>query len=204
MNELAAHWDKAFEAPLENLGWYEADPQPMWDLVQAYAEKDHCIHIAGAGRSVLVKTLWEEGYQNLLLSDLSPQALQLLIKDNPEIPESYYRVMDLAQVWPPSENREINTWIDRAVLHFLITEKDRIQYFKNVKTMLSRGGRVIFGQFAIDGAKKCCGLDIHPYDTQKYQHYLGADFKLIEEFPFTYFNPKGDPRPYAYAVFEKL
>lgn len=203
MTDLVQHWNQAFDKPIESLGWYESDPQPTWDLVQTYTEPEHRIHIAGAGRSVLVSTLWEEGYQNLLLSDLSDQALKLLSKDNPSIPKDYFWQSDLSQAWGKEHSHKIDTWIDRAVLHFLTQEEQRQVYFKNLKSALKPGGRVILGQFAIEGAKKCCGLDIFPYDTERYCSYLGSEFDLLEDFDFTYYNPNGDPRPYAYAVFEK-
>lgn len=203
MENLVSHWNKAFEAPLESLGWYEADPQPAWDLVQNYADKQASIHLAGAGRSILVHKLWEAGFHNLLLSDLSSKALDLLKKDNPEIPTTFFWQTDLSRLWEAQDAEKFDLWLDRAVLHFLTKEEQRLNYFSNLKNSLKPQGRVILGQFALDGAKKCCGLDIYPYDTELYQAYLGSDFKLLEELPYTYFNPKGDPRPYAYAVFEK-
>lgn len=204
MNNLKAHWDKAFEAPLERLGWYESEPQPAWDLLQAYAEKDQRIHLAGAGRSLLVKILWEEGYQNLLLSDISPQALSLLNADNPDIPSDYFQEQDLSKVWHLAEEEHFDIWLDRAVLHFLTDEADRKQYFDNIQQNLKVGGRVILGQFAKNGAEKCCGLTVQQYDTPSYQASLGSNFKLLEELDYTYYNPKGDPRPYVYAVFERI
>ena len=65
------------------------------------------------------------------------------------------------------------------------------------------GGHLIIMAFAIDGPKKCSGLNIVQYDAEKLQAELGDSFKLIETGHETHTTPAGKEQKFAYFRFTK-
>ena len=72
-----------------------------------------------------------------------------------------------------------------------------------LKSKIKSGGFALIAEYNLDGATKCAGLDVYRYNTQMIADELGSDFKLIENFNFTYTMPHGDLRPYVYTLFQK-
>ena len=181
MENLVAHWNKAYQKEKESLGWYQAESSEILKLIDDLElDRKLRVHISGAGRTTLVKSLINRAFQHLVLSDISDEALRLIQIEN-----------------------QTSLWIDRAVLHFLSTEEERLNYFQLLKEKTNAGAYIILAQFSKEGALKCSGLDVCQYDVAMYQQYLGEGFKLVKSFDFLYTNPNGDPRPYIYALFRK-
>jgi hypothetical protein len=68
---------------------------------------------------------------------------------------------------------------------------------------MAKNGFVLIAVFSLDGAKKCCGLDLRRYNLEMLQQGLGKPFKLIHSFNSIHINPYGDQRPYIYTLFQK-
>ena len=100
--------------------------------------------------------------------------------------------------------RNIALWHDRALLHFLLGEKERGAYLTTLKKVSKRGGYVIIACFSLKGAKKCSGLNVMNYDQKMLADFLGEDFELIEYFEHTYYTPWGEERPYVYTLFKRI
>jgi hypothetical protein len=106
----------------------------------------------------------------------------------------------------PSELHQLNNidlWIDRAVLHFFLKDEEQNAYFNLINNIVAKGGFVLIAVFALDGAEKCCGLDLKRYNVDMLQNSLGSDFKLIDTFNHTFINPFGGKRPYIYTLFKR-
>ena len=73
-----------------------------------------------------------------------------------------------------------------------------------LKKVVAKNGFVIIATFALEGAKKCCGLDVFRYNSEMLQELLGTDFELQQTFDYTFTNPNGDPRPYVYTLFKRI
>ncbi|MFU8767834.1 MAG: hypothetical protein ACNA7I_09290, partial [Candidatus Methanoperedens sp.] len=99
--------------------------------------------------------------------------------------------------------RDIAVWHDRAVLHFLLKEKQQKVYLSTLKKVLKNKGYVIIAAFSLKGARKCTGLDVKNYDQNLLAKFLGEDFKLLDYFDHTNYMPSGVPRQYIYALFQK-
>ena len=65
-------------------------------------------------------------------------------------------------------------------------------------------GYVIISVFNTDGAAMCSGLPVFRYNKEMLIEKLGADYKLIEYFNYTYTMPSGDTRPYIYTLFKRI
>ena len=99
--------------------------------------------------------------------------------------------------------KNIALWHDRALLHFLLEEKERETYLSVLKKLVKKGGYVIIASFSLIGAKKCSGLNVMNYDQRMLSDYLGQDFDLIEHFDYIYYTPSGEERPYIYTLFKR-
>ena len=77
---MQQHWDRTYaEKSLEELGWYEPDPEPSLALIdRCELSEDARIIDVGAGATLLVDQLLDRGYQSLGVLDISAQALKVL------------------------------------------------------------------------------------------------------------------------------
>lgn len=202
--DIPAHWNTVYEnKPTETLGWYETDLKPSLSLIEkCNLEHDARILNIGAGTTTLIEELINGGYKNLLATDISKKALELLSErvgaDNIDVITD-----DLTSPNSLTEIEPVDLWFDRAVLHFLTKEEERRSYFELLKHKVKSGGFVVLAQFAKGGAEKCSGLPVYQYDIELMQNNLGADFMLLENFDYTYIMPSGAERPYVYALFQR-
>ena len=203
---LKEHWNAAYNLEDEQLGWFEANPMQTMELVNACdLQKDATILNVGAGTTTLIDTLLEEGYTNMIANDLSDLALDKL-KQRIKKSHNYNLTCikdDLTNPQKINRLQNIDLWIDRAVLHFFLTETEQNAYFNLIQKTVSKNGYVIIAVFSLEGAQKCCGLDLKRYNLEMLQNNLGNHFKLIKSFNHTFINPFGGERPYIYTLFQR-
>lgn len=201
------HWNNAYaKTQLENLGWYEEKSIATIQLIQkTKLPLDGTILNVGSGSSTLIDDLLELGYTNIIVNDISSDALNALENRLGNTGDKVqYIVDDLTNPTKLQELSTIDLWNDRAVLHFFVTENQRTAYFDLLKKVVQKNGFVIISTFAVDGAKKCCGLEVCQYDPELLSNYLGNDFKLLEAFNYTFTNSNGDSKPYVYTLFKRV
>ncbi len=206
MKSITKHWDALFsEIEDEMLGWYETDLSKTFDLLNQIKNwQDSTLFISGAGTSLLIDALLEEPKVRLVLNDISITALD---KVKERLAEKSERVDWLCQnIAEPFKSAIplLDVWIDRAVLHFLTKEAAIQRYFENIKEHLKKGGYAIFAEFSKAGAEQCAGLNIHQYSTDELSVRLGESFRLVSSFNHVYINPRGDKKPYIYALYQKV
>ena len=204
MKSSGEHWDKIFSGTEDSkLGWFEKDVSPTLKLLNRVPGwEQSTVFLPGAGTSILVEELLSRGVK-LVLNDISAEALnkvkaRLRGKDG----DVTWLCQDIARPLPAALPN-VDVWIDRAVLHFLVDEDDIEGYFDNVKSILEPGGHAVFAEFSKSGAEKCAGLALHRYSLEELSGRLGASFTLVSHFDYTYINPHGDPRPYVYALYRR-
>lgn len=198
------HWNAIFSSKSDpELGWYEVDPSQTLKFLDAIPNLDKAtVFLPGAGTSVLVTALLPR-CSRLVLNDISDEALYKL-KDKIGANDAKITWLhhDISKPLP-ANIPNANVWIDRAVLHFLLEEKDIQSYFDNLRSCLSTDGYALLAEFASDGAPKCAGLDLHRYSVEEMTNRIGPGFSLIGDEKYTFINPSGDPRPYIYAFYKR-
>lgn len=199
---LESHWNNIFEKTKdEKLGWWENDTsQTLKFLDKLEITKNTKIFLAGAGTSILVDELIKKDC-NLILNDISFIALEKLksrLKSSSKLELFHY---DLSKLFI-KEN--IDIWIDRAVLHFLLEENDIKTYFENLNNNLKIGSFILFAQFKIGGATSCASLEIKQYDTKELSKRLGENFELILSEEYDFINPFGNKKEYIYALYKRI
>ena len=204
MKPSSKHWDNIFLSTEDSqLGWYEKDASKTFELLEHIsAWENSTILLPGAGTSVLIDELLINGAK-LVLNDISIEALKRVkSRLGNKYTEIIWNCQDIAQ--PIHESiRNIDIWIDRAVLHFLTDEEDIKGYFENIKSTVKLGGYAIFAEFSKTGSPKCAGLTLHRYSLEEISERIGSAFELVLHFEHTFINPFGDPRPYIYALYKK-
>jgi len=204
MTSTKQHWDQIFASTNdEALGWFESDASQTLKFIdvipQAHLSR---IFIPGAGTSVLVDELLARGH-SLLLNDISLQALENL--------KSRIGVNEKKIIWLrhdiatplPAQLPQVDLWVDRAVLHFLLEERAIQGYFENLNALVKPEGYTLLAEFSTEGASKCAGLQLHRYSIEEMSERLGKKFCLVKHENYTFSNPQGEPRPYLYALFQK-
>jgi len=204
MADLASHWNDIFaDKDDPQLGWYEADPSQTFKLLaRVPGLAGATIFLPGAGTSRLVDELLDRGAR-LVLNDISDEALRKLwARVGEREPQPVWLHHDIAQPLPAGLPA-CDVWIDRAVLHFLLEEQAIEGYFRNLRSSLRPGGHVLLAEFAVGGAPKCAGLEVHRYTVAELAERLGPGFELVQADDYTFVNPAGAPRPYVYALFRR-
>ncbi len=151
----------------------------------------------GAGATTLIDSLVDNGYDITVL-DISSEALRILSnrhgKNLKYIHGDLSKTLDLG---------EYEIWHDRAVLHFLLNPSAREKYVSNLESCISSGGYAVIETFSTDGAKMCCGLDLHTYDEGMLVDLLGENWVLVDSIRHTHINPFGGERPYISTIFQR-
>ncbi|WP_456424249.1 methyltransferase domain-containing protein [Lutibacter sp.] len=201
------HWNNAYQkTPINKLGWYEKESTPSLELITlCNLSKNAQIFNAGAGASILIEQLLNEGYSNLVVNDISSSALIELKNNliNHKTSQVQFIVDDLTNPTVLLKLKDIDLWHDRAVLHFFTTQQQQNSYFNLLKKVIKPKGYVILAEFNLEGAKKCSGLDVFNYNEKMLHERLGEDFALLKSFNYTYTQPSGGIREYVYTLFQR-
>ncbi len=196
-----SHWEQIYKAKLPTeVSWHQAYPSMSLKLIYATGiEKAQRFIDVGGGASVLVDRLLEAGFKKLAVLDISASAIEhakarLGAKaDNIEWYEA-----DVTEFEPP---HQFELWHDRAVFHFLTDEGDRERYVRVLKETLVPGGHLIIATFAIDGPKKCSGLDVIRYDVESLYSEIGDEFELLEVHGEAHITPRNVEQKFTYFRF---
>ena len=185
-NSPKKHWNHVYSSKdIKQVGWYEEIPAPCLELLsKCNANKDMKILDVGTGASTFIDCLIEEGYTNIVATDISDMALSKLRErlGNEKASLLQWIIDDITKPSYIQNLGEVDVWHDRAVLHFLVKDDERYAYLSTLKKLVKQDGYVIIAAFSLEGAKKCSGLDIRNYDENLLAVFLGEDFKLLEHF----------------------
>lgn len=200
------HWDRVYQkAEIEQLGWYEADPEQSLALIgHCKLNPDSAILDVGAGASSLLESLLALGYRDLRALDISSEAInRARSRLGPNAAKIVWIVDDLTNPTQGETYRNIALWHDRAVLHFLIEKEDRDHYRNTLFDSLRPEGYAVIAAFSLQGAERCSGLPVHRYDVGMLQELLGKEFRLLQSHDHVHRTPKSDERPYVYTLFQR-
>ena len=201
MSVRKEHWEKVYQnkSP-DEVSWYQPFPVLSLQLIaNTGLALDARIIDIGGGASTLVDELCDSGYSNVSVLDVSASALSHAKHRYADKPgEVHWYEEDITCFKPP---HHFALWHDRAVFHFLTSRADRESYIKVLKQSVEPGGHIIMMTFAIDGPKKCSGLDIVQYDADKLITELGPGFEMIETGFDIHLTPAGNQQKFAYFRF---
>ena len=185
------------------MSWYQSHPDTSLSLIRScQLEKNAALIDVGAGASVLVDHLLDEGYLDVSVLDIAKAALDLSRRRlGARADQVHWQVADVTEFLP---DRSYDLWHDRAVLHFLTDPELRAAYRAALEHALLPGGYLVVGTFAMDGPTKCSGLEIVQYDAAKLLDLLGPEFILREEQKEAHVTPAGAIQQFAWFVLQRV
>jgi len=198
MNERKSHWEGVYlaKSPAE-VSWYQEVPALSLEFIEhAGLGPDEPIIDVGGGASTLVEHLHAAGHTRLAVLDISAHALaRARERMGDEAGEIEWFEEDIIRFEPP---HRWALWHDRAVFHFLTAEDDRRRYVDAMKRSLEPRGHVIIATFALDGPRRCSGLEVVQYDAEKLMGELGPGFRLEEQASELHRTPAGAQQKFSW------
>ena len=204
MIDKPSYWNKVYETKGEaDVSWFQSNPEPSLEFIRRYApDRSAAIIDIGGGASRLVDYLWVDGFRNLMVLDLSSEAIAIARHRIGNHGDSIKWIVSDATTWHPDDIYDL--WHDRAVFHFLTESDDQSAYILNLKRALKIGGYLVIGTFALDGPEKCSGLPVMRHSSQTLQNLLGSEFELIESRKHDHQTPFQSIQSFQYCVFKRL
>ena len=197
------HWEKVYGTKGDkDVGWFQPSPEISLQMVEKYAQSfDDSIIDIGGGNSFLIKNLFELGYLNLTVLDISKEALERS-KRRFEDGGSHisWNESDILKYQP---NNFHNIWHDRAVFHFLTEDLEQSKYAEVAAKNIKQNGYLILGTFSTTGPKSCSGLPIVQYTEEKLNEIFSDHFEMIECFEDIHITPSGNPQNFIWVVFKR-
>ncbi len=194
------HWDALFQnTDYMQVLWHQSSPQKSVELIEKYVKDEANIIDIGSGASYLVDHLLQNGYKNITLLDTSKTALEI-VRSRIKNDKVQFICSDILHF---KNDERYDLWHDRATFHFLLSKKEREQYFKVLENSLEPKGIAVISTFKVNGPIQCAGLDIVQYNHQKMLEELPSDLTLIESEEFTHVTPKETTQEYIYFVIQK-
>ena len=197
------HWEQIYKSKSpKEVSWTQTYPSLSLMLIEAIGiGKEQGIIDVGGGTSPLVDCLLDKGFKKIAVLDISAHALEIaktrldVRADNVEWYEA-----DVTEFQPP---HKFGVWHDRAVFHFLTDEEDQRKYVRVLKKTLVPGCHLVMATFAIDGPKRCSGLDTAQYDEKSMSSQLGDEFELLEKVDETHITPGNKEQKFTYFLYKR-
>jgi len=199
------HWETVYTTKAtDTVSWFQEHARLSLDLIHATgAGRDAGIIDVGGGASRLVDDLLSEGYSDLTVLDLSAAAMQAARQRlGAQESKVHWIEADITQVDLPVKRYDI--WHDRAVFHFLTTQKQRDAYVRTVFYSVKPGGYVIVATFAEDGPLQCSGLPVMRYRADDLHDEFGDAFTLLKHQKEEHHTPSGAVQQFVYCYCRRI
>ncbi|MDE2078083.1 MAG: class I SAM-dependent methyltransferase [Burkholderiales bacterium] len=195
------HWEKVYstKAP-DSVSWFQQHADMSMRMVHASGiSRDAAIIDVGGGASTLVDDLFDDGYTNLTVLDLSAAALgesrRRLGKRGDSVK---WLEADITRA--TFDPHSIDLWHDRAVFHFLTKPADREAYVTQVLRALKPGGHIIMATFGPNGPTQCSGLPVARYTSDGLHAEFGESFSMLNHEDQVHHTPFGTTQQFIYCM----
>ena len=154
-----------------NTGWDIGYANPIHiDYVLDNIEESARILIPGAGNGYEVSKLWNYGYSNVFAIDLSLEAKERFLSQNPKFPADQYLIGDFFEL-----NQKFDLILEQTFF-CAIKRNLRSQYADKIHRMLNTNGKLFGVLFSIEfqGGPPFGG------DTEEYNRLFHSKFSIVK------------------------
>jgi 2-polyprenyl-3-methyl-5-hydroxy-6-metoxy-1,4-benzoquinol methylase len=195
------HWESLYASKADRgLSWTQHEPRMSLSLIREVCPAGRVIDVGG-GSSFLAERLLDRGYSVTVL-DISQTAIDRARKRlGVRASQIHWMVADMTT--HPGLGF-FDVWHDRAVFHFLTAPAERVAYTALLARTVPVGGHAVIATFALDGPKKCSGLEVRRYNGQMLAGELGPQFDLLKSVPEIHVTPSGGRQSFQYSLFRRV
>ena len=186
-----------------DVGWWQ-NREDLWlDLISdLQLPKEAAIIDIGAGASLLLDALIDNGFSNLSALDISSAAISRLKErlDNSPVGIKFY----VGDVLEFKAHEKFQLWHDRAVFHFLLTSKEQNSYVAAAADSISANGYLVLATFAPDGPEKCSGLPVFRHSKDSLAEVFADHFNLEWASERVHLTPSGGQQNFTVCRFRRI
>lgn len=204
MLENKIFWEQVYRNKnADEVSWFQEIPSASLRIIDALrlGQTQKIIDVGG-GASTLVDHLLVRGFLDISVLDISSSALDVARKRLGQLAHAVRWIESDITVFAPEQKYTL--WHDRAVLHFLTTPHERACYLSTLHKSLAPGAQVVIATFALDGPKRCSGINVVQYDEHSLSKLLGNSFILAQAEEEVHFTPKSAEQKFLYCRFQYL
>lgn len=197
----AEHWDGVYTSkPETTMSWYQRSASVSLDLIgKANLGADARVVDVGAGASTLVDDLLALGTENVVLVDVSEQALAITRSRLGAVSGVEYVTTSVLEL----DIGPVALWHDRALFHFLQDGADRRRYVEVAAKHVVAGGYAIVAAFAQDGPTYCSGLPTARYSDEQLAAEFAPHFSLVTARHEVHHTPDGREQNFTYVLLQR-
>jgi 2-polyprenyl-3-methyl-5-hydroxy-6-metoxy-1,4-benzoquinol methylase len=203
VGQSADHWDGIYSTGhSETRSWYEPAPIQSLRLIdKATSDKAAAIIDLGAGTSMLVDHLLDQGFTDVTVLDISAEALHEVGRRLGGRATGATFVCHDVLRWQPE--RQYDVWHDRAVFHFLSDPAQRSRYLSVAELGVRAGGVLIVATFAEDGPTQCSGLPVARYSADELADAFAVRFEPVHRERELHQTPAGAVQPFTWMILQR-
>ena len=198
------HWEKIYQTKdtVCEVSWYQDTPKTSIDLILSTGVDINANVIdIGGGDSRLADNLFELGFKNIFVLDISAESLQ---KAKTRLGEKGKSVIYIeADILEFDTESRFDIWHDRAAFHFLTKEEDIVRYVGIAGKFIKPNGYLIISTFSMNGPQKCSGLEITQYSEDSIKKTFQKDFSHIRSFEEIHTTPFNTKQNFLYNLFKR-
>lgn len=195
------HWNEAFAGDVTSRGWYQPNADVDWSMVGEISDTAAVLDVGG-GASAWVDGALDRGFTDITVLDWAEIGLRLAQQRLGSRSDDVTWIVGDVTTWQPE--RAYQLWHDRAVLHFLLDERDKHSYRRTLLSATERGSILVLGVFNESGPSMCAGLPVHRWSVSAMKDFLGNDFTLERQLEQQHRRPDGDMQDYVWVRARRL
>lgn len=167
------YWTRRYHE--KSTGWDIGYPStPLKEYIDQLEDKNIYILIPGAGNAYEAEYLWNRGFRNIFVMDISDFPLKQFQDRNPYFPKEQLLLEDFFQ-----HKVQYDLIFEQTFFCSLVpTDENRNRYVKQMASLLSPKGKLVGVWFEIPLSRD---VEKRPFGGDKYLYlsYLSSHFKTI-------------------------
>jgi SAM-dependent methyltransferase len=199
---VSSHWEKVWTSKSpESTSWFEPTPTHSLELIHAHTTYRNSVIDIGGGGSPLANCLYQNGYRDVSVLDISDAALGInRVNFGADAHVIDWIVADIVE-WSPA--RTYDLWHDRAVFHFLISDAHVARYAATCAAAVAPGGLIVIGTFGPNGPETCSGLAVKRRTIAALSGCFADNFVVVQSSETEHVTPNGTTQEFVSIVAQR-
>lgn len=200
------HWEDVYsKKSFPQTSWFQNQATVSLNFIEFYLRHpDSKIIDVGGGDSTFVDQLFEKGFHNTTVLDISKNSIEKAqLRLGERANQVKWIVSDITKFEP---EEKYDFWHNRAAFHFL-TDDESIQKYCDITTRaVKSNGYLLVATFSEKGPTQCSGLPVTRYSEdelkKKFEH--SKKFVLVKSVYSDHITPFNTSQNFIFCCFQRL